>query len=47
MILVRLSFLVSSLGLLFSFLSLLPVIMFHFRQANLGTLLPFITTLRA
>lgn len=46
MILLRLSFLVSSLGLLFSLLTLLPVFMFHFKQANLATLLPFITTLQ-
>ena len=46
MILVRLSLLVSSLGLLLSSLSLLPAMMIHFKQANLGSFLPFTTTLK-
>jgi len=46
MILLRLSLLVSSLGLLLSSLSLLPAMMIHFKQANLGSFLPFTTTLK-
>ena len=46
MILLRLSLLVSSLGLLLSSLSILSVIMLHFKQANLASFLPFITTLK-
>ena len=46
MILVRLSLLVSSVGLLVSSLSILPVILLHFTQANLASFLPFITTLK-
>ena len=38
--------LVSSLGLLISSLSILPVIILHFKQANLASFLPFITTLK-
>ena len=46
MILVRLCLLVSSLGLLLSSLSILPLVLLHFKQANIAYFLPFITTLQ-
>ena len=46
MILVKLSLLVSTLGLMLSSLSILPLILLHFKQANIAYFLPFFTTLQ-